>query len=160
MKFDIEEYKNLVKYLDDLKNAKIEKTEPVYTQNGKKFRTYAIMISDNVHWQKRTQYLKLMKSFINFEINGIEFTKDFMDLHNLNEAMIKEIKYNYNQLKTVLFDSRAFGFSVLTSDLMINCDEFYSDLTPEYKASLIVAQDENDLRNSVSELFPEIQQYC
>jgi len=62
MKFNIEEYQKLVKYFDDLKNAKIENSEPTYTQNGKKFQIYAVMISDNVHWQKHTQYLKLMKS--------------------------------------------------------------------------------------------------
>jgi len=83
-----------------------------------------------------------------------------MELHDLNQAIIKEVKYNYDQLKTFPFDSRAFEFSRWTSYLMLDCDEFYPDLTPEDKANLIVAQDENDLRNSVSELFPEIQQYC
>ena len=101
-----------------------------------------------------------MKDFTNFEISGVEFTKKFIELHDLNQAIIKEVKYNYDQLKTFPFDLRAFRFSALTSDLLIDCYQFYPDLTPEDKANLIVAQDENDLRNFVSEVLPEIQQYC
>lgn len=161
MTFNINDYWVLVEYFDNLKkiNKKFDNIDSSLYKN--KLQEYKIFISDNVHWQHRKEYLTLMTDFLNSKITGVEFEKSFTALHQENEKIVRKIEFDLEKLKRFPFDLRAAGFTAWTSELELGCDEFFPDLITEEAPHLFFgfARDENDFRNFVASILPNIQPY-
>lgn len=159
MTFDTNDYWTLAQYFDSSKKTE-NKFDIVHDALKKaKFQKYGILISDNVHWQTRKEYFTLMKDFVNLKITGVEFEKSFTELHQANEKIIKEIEFDLEKLNCFPFHLRAAGFSAWTSELELGCDEFYPDFRAQEEPDLKFARDENNFRNFVADILPDVEQY-
>jgi hypothetical protein len=55
----------------------------------------------------------------------------------------------------------SLGFGTLISEIYLCCNEFYSDFNEEEdRTEIPFAKTEEQLRDAVKSLFPEIQKYC
>lgn len=66
---------------------------------------------------------------------------------------------NYEILKNIKPTSISFKFATWISDIYFHCDEFYPDLEENDRSDLPYAKNEEDFRNAVADIFPQIQKY-
>lgn len=110
-----------------------------------KLLDYSVKLSDHVNWQQKTDYLNLMKNFVNLEINGKQFVNKFYKLHRSNEEIVKTLQTNIKKLNNLTPNPKSFGFTEWTSEIDLACDEFYYDFQPQDKVKFAFARDEKNL---------------
>ena len=54
---------------------------------------------------------------------------------------------------------KSFGFSTWTSEIDFYCDEFYPDLQPEDLVGFSFAKNEDQLRDAIANIFPQMKKY-
>nr|WAK84913.1 hypothetical protein [Amicula sp. isolate GU52X-4 cfCalB7]WAK84979.1 hypothetical protein [Amicula sp. isolate GU52X-4 cfCalB7] len=155
----LEVYFKLLKVDDSLqkKGTSLEKKDRKKYLDLLQFR---VKLSDYIHWKQRHQYLNLMKNFVDLKIDGKQFVSQFMKLYKSNQQDCRIFKTDLKQLSTFKLKPESFGFSRWPSELELCCDEFYPDLQPQDRVEFKFARDEENLRNFVATIVPEIKKYC
>jgi hypothetical protein len=160
MKYNCEEYIQLLKSQQALKkqNKSLKTEDPI---KYSKLRKYSAKISDYLHWSQKNQYLQLIKDFLNYKIDGKEFDNKFSKMVTVIEKKSSLLSKNYQELKCIEPSSMSLGFGTWISEIYLCCNEFYSDFNEEEdRAEIPFAKTEEQLRDAVKSLFPEIQKYC
>ena len=158
MNNDLKLYIELLEYNRDLKKTGTS----LQDQDQEKYRKllkYSVKLSDHVHWQQKTDYLILMKNFVDLKIDGKQFVSQFDKLHRSNEEAVKTLETDLKQLATFEINSKSFGFSEWTSEIDLGCDEFYPDFEPQDQVEFAFARDEENFRTFVADIIPQIQKY-
>ena len=124
-----------------------------------KLLNYSVKLIDHVHWQQKNDYLTLMKSFVDLKIDGKQFVSEFNKLHGSNQEVVKILKTDLKQLNTFELNPKSFGFTEWTSEIDLACDEFYPDFDEKDLPDFPFAKNEEDFRNAVADIFPQIQKY-
>lgn len=158
MKNFFKPYIELLKYDRVLKKAGTSLQEQDQ-EKYLKLLNYLVKLSDHVHWQQKNDYLNIMKSFVDFKIDGKQFVSEFNKLHGLNEEGVKTLKIDLKQLNAFDPNPKSFGFTEWTSEIDLACDEFYPDFEPQDQVEFAFARDEENLRTFVANIIPEIQKY-
>lgn len=112
-----------------------------------KLLNYSVKLSDHVHYQQKSDYLKIMENFVNLKIDGKQFVSQFDKLHRSNQEAVGILEKDLKQLNTFEIDPKSFGFTEWTSGIDVACDEFYQ---PE---------DQENFRTFVADIIPQIQKY-
>ena len=130
MEYDSNIYIELLRYAQSLKKdgKSLEKEDK---EKYSKLLKYAVKISDHVHWQQKSDYLNVMKSFVDLKIDGKQFVSQFRKIHLTNEEAVKMLETDQKQLNTFQPNSKSFGFTEWTSEIDLGCDEFYPDFEPQ-----------------------------
>jgi len=131
-------------------------------QDREKYRKllkYSVKLSDHVHWQQKSDYLILMKNFVDLKIDGKQFVSQFDNLHRSNEEAVKTLETDLKQLTSFEINSKSFGFTEWTSEIDLGCDEFYPDFEPQDQVEFAFARDEENFRTFVADIIPQIQKY-
>jgi hypothetical protein len=92
-----------------------------------KLLNYSVKLSDHVHWQQKSEYLNLLKNFVDLKIDGKEFVSQFNKIHRANKETVKMLKTDLEKLNTFQPNPKSFGFTEWTSEIDLGCDEFYPD---------------------------------
>jgi len=157
MKYNHQEHIRLLNYEHELEkqNKSLIKYDPIKYANLLKYR---LIISEYFHWSQKNEYLELIKKFLNFEINGKEFDEKFSKMVTEIEKRSKPLPQNYEELRCVEPDPRSVGFGEGISEIYLCCNEFYEyyDLSKGENPAL---KTEEQLRDAVTNLLPEIQKY-
>ena len=124
-----------------------------------KMLNYSVKLSDHVHWQQKSDYLNILKRFVDLKINGKQFVSQFNELHKSNQQGVKVLKTDLKQLTTFELNPKSFGFTEWTSEIALACDEFYPNFEPQDQIKFAFARDEENLRAFVADILPEIQKY-
>jgi len=66
---------------------------------------------------------------------------------------------NYELLKNIKPSSISFEFAKWISEIYLCCDEFYPDFDEKDPPDFPFAKNEEDFRNAVADIFPQIQKY-
>jgi hypothetical protein len=159
MEYNSEKYIEFLNYHQELKKQKksLRIQDPI---KYSKLLEYAVQVSDYLHWSQRTEYLQLIENFLNFEINGQEFDNKFSKIVTEIEDKSRLLSKNHEELKRIKPDSKAFGFGTWISEIYLCCNEFYSDFDEEENQEQIpFTKTEQQLREAVKNLLPEIQKY-
>lgn len=159
MKYNCEEYIELLNYQQALKkqNKSLRTQDPI---KYSKLRKYSARISEYFHWSQKNEYLQLIKDFLNFKIDGKEFDNKFSKMVTVIEKKSRLLSKNYEELKRIEPSSMSLGFGTWISEIYLCCNEFYSDFNEEEDRTQIpFAKTEEQLRDAVKSLFPEIQKY-
>ena len=119
-----------------------------------------VKLSDHIHWQQKSNYLNIMKNFVDLKIDGKQFVSQFDKLHRSTEKVVKILKTDLKQLNTFELNPKSFGFTQWTSEIDIACDEFYPDFEPQDQIDFPFARDEENFRTFVANIIPQIQKYC
>lgn len=119
----------------------------------------SVKLSDHIHWEQKSDYFNLMESFIDLKMNGNDFRSHFQKIYETNEERIKVVETDIEQLETFEPNPKSFGFSEWISEIDLGCDELYFDFQPEDLIGLPFARDEENFRNFVANIRPEIQKY-
>lgn len=93
------EYIELLEYDRALKKDGTSLREQDWDKYSK-LLNYSVKLSDHVHWQQKSDYLNIMKNFVDLEINGKQFVSRFNKLHRSNPETIKLLKTDLKQLNT------------------------------------------------------------
>ena len=125
-----------------------------------KLLNYSVKLSDYVHWQQKSEYLNIMKNFVDLKIDGKQFVRQFNKLHRSNQEAIKILKTDLKQLNNFEPNSKSFGFTEWTSEIDLACDEFYPDFQPQDQVEFAFARDEENFRTFIADIIPQIQKYC
>ena len=160
MKYNCEEYIQLLKSQQALKkqNKSLKTEDPI---KYSKLRKYSAKISEYLHWSQKNQYLQLIKDFLNYKIGGKEFDNKFSKMVTVIEKKSSLLSKNYQELKCIEPSSMSLGFGTWISEIYLCCNEFYSDFNEEEdRTEIPFAKTEEQLRDAVKSLFPEIQKYC
>jgi hypothetical protein len=138
MQYNYQKYVELLEY-DDLlrKQNKFLKDE-----NKLKYlelQNYSLQINEYLHWSEKDEYLQLIEDFLSFKINGQNFESKFSN--NIKPSGI------------------SFEFAKWVSEIYLCCDEFYPDFDEKDLPDFQFAKNEEDFRNAVSNIFPQIEKY-
>ena len=70
----------------------------------KELAHYLILLSDDIFWQSKDQYLQIIENFTNRSIDGEEFVKQFGKLRraNLNASNMREANLEAEAIKSIL----------------------------------------------------------
>ena len=158
MEYNSKIYLELLRYDQSLKkNGKSlrEQDKAKYL----KLLNYSVKLSDHVHWQQKSEYLNVMKNFVDLKIDGKQFVSQFNKIHRANEEAVKMLKTDLKQLNTFQPNPKSFGFTEWTSEIDLGCDEFYPDFQLQDQVKFAFARDEENFRTFVADIIPEIQKY-
>jgi len=95
-------------------------------------QNYSLQINEHLHWSQKDQYLQLIEDFLSFKINGKKFESKFCSMVEAIEKKCLLLTKNYEMLKNIKPSPISFEF----------------------------AKNEEDFRNAVADIFPQIQKYC
>ena len=112
-----------------------------------KLLNYSVKLSDHVHWQQKSEYLNLMKNFVDLKIDGKQFVSQFNKIHRANEEAVKMLKTDLKQLNTFQPNPKSFGFTEWTSEIDLGCDEFYPDFQPQDQVEFCICSRRRKLSN-------------
>jgi hypothetical protein len=123
-------------------------------------RNYSLQINEHLHWSQRDQYSQLIQDFLSFKINGNKFESKFSSLVEAIEKDCRLLAENYERLKNINPSAISFEFAVWISEIYLCCEEFNPDFNEEEdRTRTTFAKTEEQLRDAVKSLFPEIQKY-
>jgi hypothetical protein len=122
-----------------------------------KLLNYSVKVSDHVHWQQKSEYLNVMKNFVDLKINGKQFVSQFNKIHRANEEAVKMLKTDLKQLNIFQPNPKSFGFTEWTSEIDLGCDEFYPDFQLQDQVEFAFARDEENFRTFVADIIPQMQ---
>ena len=63
---------------------------------------------------KKSEYLNLMKNFVDLKIDGKQFVNQFNKIHRANEEALKMFETDLKQLNTYQPNPKFFGFTKWT----------------------------------------------
>jgi hypothetical protein len=158
MKYNSKIYLELLRYDESLKKDGTSLQEQD-KEKYLKLLNYSVKLSDHVHWQQKSDYLNVMKNFIDLKIDGKQFVSQFKKIHRANQESGKMLKTDLKQLNTFELNPKSFGFTEWTSEIDLACDEFYPDFQPQDQVEFAFARDEENFRTFVANIIPEIQKY-
>ena len=75
------------------------------------------------------------------------------------EKKCRLLTKNYEMLKNIKPSSISFEFAKWISEIYLCCDEFYPDFDEKNPPDFPFAKNEEDFRNAVADIFPQIQKY-
>jgi hypothetical protein len=159
MEYNSKIYLELLRYDQSLKkngNSLREQDKAKYL----KLLNYSIKVSDHVHWQQKSEYLNVMKNFVDLKINGKQFVSQFNKIHRPTEEAVKLHKPDLKQLNIFQPNPKSFGFTEWTSEIDLGCDEFYPDFQLQDQVEFAFARDEENFRTFVADIIPQMQKYC
>lgn len=159
MKYNYEEYIQLLNYQQELKkqNKSLITQDPI---NYSKLRKYSARISEYLHWSQKDEYLQLIEDFLNSKIDVKEFDNKFSKMVTVIEKKSSLLSKNYEELKRIEPSSISVGFGRWISEIYLCGNEFYYDFNEEEDRTQIpFGKTEEQLRDAVKSLFPEIQKY-
>ena len=159
MEYNSKIYLELLRYDQSLKkngNSLQEQDKAKYL----KLLNYSVKVSDHVHWQQKSEYLNVMKNFVDLKINGKQFVSQFNKIHRANEEAVKMLKTDLKQLNIFQPNPKSFGFTEWTSEIDLGCDEFYPDFQLQDQVEFAFARDEENFRTFVADIIPQMQKYC
>jgi len=119
---------------------------------------YSARIQDHFHWSHRDKYLQLITSFLTSRISGKEFDEKFLKIVNEIGAECRLFCQNYEELKLIELNPKSYGCGNWISDIYWCCDEFYEYYNPDEEYDPVLKTEEQ-LRDAVASLLPEIQKY-
>lgn len=157
MKYNCGEHIQFLKYQQELKkqNKSLRTQDPI---KYSKLLKYSARISECLHWSQKNDYLQLIKDFLNYKIDGKEFDKKFSKMVTVIEKKSSLLFKNYEELKRIEPSPRSVGFERWISEIYLCCNEFYQDYDLN-EAEDPALKTEEQLRDAVKSLFPEIQKY-
>lgn len=91
--------------------------------NNDELLRYSCMLTNQLDWETRDQYLSLMEKFLNGNISMPEF---FAELHTKNYAIIDAVVFLEKHRILLSLDKKASKFGELLEDVM---DELEGDLS-------------------------------
>jgi len=158
MRYNYQEYVKLLKY-DDLLRKQNKFLEDENKLKYLEFRKYSLQINEHLHWSQKDQYLQLIEDFLSFKINGKKFESKFSSMVEAIEKKCLLLAKNYEMLKNIKPSAISFGFGKWVSEIYLCCDEFYPDFDEKDLLDFPFAKNEEDFRNAVTDIFPQIQKY-
>ena len=120
---------------------------------------YSLHVNEHLHWSQKDEYLQLIEDFLSFKINGKTFESKFCIMVEAIEKKCRLLTKNYEMLKNIKPSSISFDFAKWISEIYLCCDEFYSDFDEKDPPDFPFAKNEEDFRNAVADIFPQIQKY-
>lgn len=162
MKIDLETKK---KFLDFFQSLKAQKNSFWTKDQLVKLKSYEILLFDCFLWNYRDLYLKLVISFLNYNISSDEFAEKFISMrfnHIVEfDKLMKDLQFlrplqsNFEFLKKFKVDMDAFGFADIIDLVEQNCDSFVSDeLLLKIGGSREAGEiDENQFRQRIEKAF-------
>ena len=111
--------------------------------NDDELSRYSCMLTDQLDWEIRDQYLSLMEKFLNGNISMPEF---FAELRIKNYAIIDAVTFLEKYQILLSFDKKASKFG-----------ELLEDLTDELEGDISYTGDE--FKNFIQETFIKIKKY-
>ena len=158
MEYNYESYIKLLDYQQALKkqDKSLRKQDPI---KYSKLLDYSVIITDHLHWSQKNEYLQLIKNFLNFQIDAKEFDKNFSEMVRMVEEKSNLLSKNYKELKCIQPNPMSVRFGMWISEIYLCCNEFYPNFTEDERDEIPFAKTEDQLRDAVKNLFPEIQKY-
>ena len=157
MTYNCDEHIQLLNYQQKLK----EQNKSLINENPIKYSkllNYSARISEYLHWSQKNYYLQIIKDFLNFKIDGKEFDKKFSKMVTVIEKKARLLFKNYEDLKRIKPSPRSLGFEMWISEIYLCCNAFYEDYDLKEGEDPFLKTEEQ-LRDAVKSLFPEIQKY-
>ena len=157
MKYNCGEHIQCLNYQQELKkqNKSLRTQDPI---KYSKLLKYSARISEYLHWSQKNEYLELIKNFLNSKIDAKEFDKKFSKMVTVIEKKCRLLIKNYEELKFTKPNPRSLGFGTWISEIYLCCNEFYEDYDLN-EGEDPALKTEEQLRDAVKSLFPEIQKY-
>lgn len=109
--------------------------------------------------KKKSQYLNLLKLFVNSKIDGGTFVNHYLEIFYFNEKVVGNLEKDFKRLASVQLNLKSSGFTKWTSELELCCDEFYPDFEAQDNVRFRFAKNEEQLRAAVANLIPQIEKY-
>ena len=157
----------LLEYSNELeKNQKyLIKEDPIAFN---KLLNFLVIIEENLHWKVKNQYVKLIEDFLNGNISADDFSIIFIRMFEKTVEKVRRLEidlkeknslnpsFQSSEISKLLLKEKACGIADLLSSVYGDCDRFNPDLSSEDDFYL----EEEQFRNSIKELFFEMQKYC
>ena len=132
-----------------------------------KLLNFLVIIEENLHWEVKSEYVKLIEDFLNGIINADDFSIIFIRMYekvneklrqfkiDLKEKNILDPSFQSSEISKLLVKGKACGIGDLLSRLYGDCDSF----NPDPSSRTDIQLDEEELRNCAKTALFEIQKY-
>ena len=146
--YNKERHHQLLKYSENLKKQGkfIEKES---RESYLKLLTYSAMVSNQLNWDIKDQYLEIFKKFLSNRITSARFCKILEQKLELNGKLS-------DKLQCDIIHEKAANFTDFLDDVSISCEVCYRN--PE-SCRLPGAISESELRNEIEEAYFQIQKF-
>lgn len=130
MKMNKQEYLQLIAESNELlqEGKFLHEQDPVKIN---KLMHYFTMLSDDIFWKSRYQYLEIIKSFISRNVEVTEFIKKFYFLRYSNSNAAEVRKDNLANEIDFQLNPASHGFSDIIESINTTLELFDSDITLE-----------------------------
>jgi len=155
---------NYQKYIELLKYENLLRKQNKFLEDENKLKylelkNYSLQINEHLHWSQKNEYLQLIEDFLSFKINGEKFESKFCSIVEAIEKECLLLTKDYERLKTIEPNPISFEFAKWISEIYLCCDEFYPDFDEKDPPDFPFAKNEEQFRDAVTNIFPQIQKY-
>lgn len=136
-------YFKLLKYEEELKKTDkfLRKKDP---EKSDELFEYEIRITEHFRWKEKDQYVLVLNSFLENQINVNQYIDQLFEVKTLIEKSVAELKTDFEKLKSFEVAPFSKEFSRIIGYL-------FSDIQ--------VFEPDDGLRNRIKEFLPKIQDY-
>ena len=121
---------------------------------------YLMLLSDDIFWHSRKQYLQTIELFLSKNITVDEFLKQFHQLHGLNNQTFEIRERNLENEKNLQLEPKSSGFTSIISSLATTIELFDPGIEEDDGELIGYGISEELLRFSIKENFlPKIREY-
>ena len=118
-----------------------------------------VQLSGYIHWKKKSQYLNLLKLFVNSKIDRSKFVNQYLEIFYSNEKIVGNLEKDFKRLARIQLDPKSFGFSQWISEIELCCDEFYPDFEPQDKIEFRFAKGDKELQVVLTNIIKQTEKY-
>jgi hypothetical protein len=155
-KFSFEEKRRaeLLKYEKKKHYEFLNQAEELLTDNLiEKLRSYSIILTDQLNWEIKEQYLDLLDKFINKKMDSYHFNRSFRERYKSIEKIAEILKLNRVFLSP---DKNSFDFGEFLSEID-DCCLAYSDAPEPYRTEFDLGDAE--FKVSIEKIYFQMKQF-
>jgi hypothetical protein len=101
------------------KQADLRKqNEKLISSENTELLGYRVVLYDYICWKNRDEILKLLKQFLDDQMDGTTFDREFLKLWEFNRDLSKFIATKVELINLIEIDPKSSGCSLIVSNLM------------------------------------------
>ena len=140
----------------------IKKNERLISSEYKELLKYRAVLYDYVCWKNRDEFLKLFKKFLDNQMDGPIFDREFLELWRFYRDLSKFIPTKIELINLIEIDPKSTGCARIISNLMTILEFLYipkdDDDDPDEENQEEGISDET-LRNFIEDAYQDLLNY-
>lgn len=96
-------------------------------QSYNQLLNFLVVMESNLHWENKTNYIKLIENFLNHQLKADDFSIIFCNKYEKVNREVKQLNHELDSLKIsklLITNEKSYDFSKKLTELYSLCDNF------------------------------------